>query len=153
MMRLTLDSNVLIYALFGGDPRHTRAVELIERASRADCVQTLQSYGECFRVLVHKHGLDAHSAAAQITRLRSLFAVTAATPDRLDVAMEAVARHHLSFWDAMLWATAKAADCRVILSEDGHDGRDLDGVILVNPFNPDNSRFVDLALPPLESAA
>ena len=63
-MRVTLDSNVLIYALFGGDRRQGRAVELIERASRADCVQTLQSYGECFRVLVHKHGLDARTAAA-----------------------------------------------------------------------------------------
>lgn len=151
-MRLTLDSNILIYALFGGDHRHKRAVELIERASRADCIQTLQSYGECFRVLVRKHGLDARSAAAQITRLRQLFAVTAATPDRLDVAMEAVAQHRLSFWDAMLWATAKAAGCRLILSEDGHDGRDLDGVVLVNPFNPDNGRFVDLALPPLGPA-
>jgi predicted nucleic acid-binding protein len=151
-MRLTLDSNILIYALFGGDHRHGRAVELIERASRADCIQTLQSYGECFRVLVHKHGLDARSAAAQIARLRLLFAVTAATADRLDVAMEAVARHRMSFWDAMLWATAKAAGCRLILSEDGHDGRDLDGVVLVNPFKPANSGFVDFALPPLGSA-
>jgi predicted nucleic acid-binding protein len=151
-MRLTLDSNVLIYALFGGDHRHGRAVELIERASRADCVQTLQSYGECFRVLVHKHGLDARSAATQITRLRSLFAVTCATPDCLDAAMEAVAAHTLSFWDAMLWATAKAAGCRLILSEDGDDGRDLDGVVLLNAFKLSNNRLVNLALPPLEPA-
>jgi predicted nucleic acid-binding protein len=150
-MRLTLDSNILIYALFGGDRRHARAVEMIERASRGDCVQTLQSYGECFRVLVHKQGLDARLAAAQITRLRSLFAVTAAQPDRLDVAMEAVARHGLSFWDAMLWATAKAAGCRLILSEDGQDGRDLDGVVLLNPFNPANAKLIDLALPPQEA--
>jgi predicted nucleic acid-binding protein len=150
-MRLTLDSNILIYALFGGDRRHARAVEMIERASRGDCVQTLQSYGECFRVLVHKRGLDARVAAAQIIRLRSLFTVTAAQPDRLDVAMEAVALHGLSFWDAMLWATAKAAGCRLILSEDGQDGRDLDGVVLLNPFNPANAKLIDLALPPQEA--
>jgi predicted nucleic acid-binding protein len=150
-MRLTLDSNILIYALFGGDRRHARAVEMIERASRGDCVQTLQSYGECFRVLVRKRGLDARVATAQILRLRSLFAVTAAQPDRLDVAMEAVALHGLSFWDAMLWATAKAAGCRLILSEDGQDGRDLDGVVLLNPFNPANAKLIDLALPPQEA--
>lgn len=150
-MRMTLDSNILIYALFGGDHRHGRAVELIERASRADCVQTLQSYGECFRVLVHKHGLDPRSAARQIARLRALFALTSATPDRLDAAMEAVAAHRMSFWDAMLWATAKAAGCRLILSEDGDDGRDLEGVILVNPFKQSNSGMVDVALPPLEA--
>lgn len=150
-MRITLNSNVLIYALFGGDRRHGRAVELIERALRCDCVQTLQSYGECFRVLVHKHGLEARAAAAQVTRLRSLFDVTAATPDRLDVAMAAVAQHRLSFWDAMLWATAKAAGCRLILSEDGQDRRDLEGVMLLNPFNPDNGDRIDLALPPLDA--
>ena len=61
--------------------------------------------------------------------------------------MEAVARHRLSFWDAMLWATAKAAGCRLILSEDGADGRDLEGVVQVNPFEPSNDRVVDLALP------
>ncbi|MGD9510520.1 MAG: PIN domain-containing protein [Geminicoccaceae bacterium] len=149
-MRLTLDSNILIYALFGGDRRHGRAVDVIDRASRADCIQTLQSYGECFRVLVHKHGLEARDAAAKVSQVRSLFQVTAATPDRLDVAMEAVARHRLSFWDAMLWATAKAAGCRLILSEDGADGRDLDGVVLLNPFDPGNDRALDLALPPLE---
>jgi predicted nucleic acid-binding protein len=150
-MRLTLDSNVLIYALFGGDRRHGRAVELIDRASCADCVQTLQSYGECFRVLVHKQGLDPRTAAAQLARLRALFGITAATPDRLDAAMEAVARYRLSFWDAMLWATAKAAGCRMILSEDGDDGRDL-GVVVVNPFKPSNDGLVDLALPPLDAA-
>ena len=150
-MRLTLDSNILIYALFAGDRRHGRAVDVIDRASRADCVQTLQSYGESFRVLVHKHGLDARAAAAKVNRVRSLFPVTAATPDCLDMAMEAVAQHRLSFWDALLWATAKAAGCRLILSEDGDDGRDLDGVVLINPFEPSNDRVLDLALPPLDA--
>jgi predicted nucleic acid-binding protein len=152
-MRLTLDSNVLIYALFGGDRRHAAAVEVVDRASRGDCVQTLQSYGECFRVLVHKRGLDARTVASQLAKIRSLFKVTAADPGRLDAAMQAVADHRLSFWDAMLWATAKAAGCRLILSEDGADGRNLDGVLLLNPFNPANAKLIDLALPPLEASA
>ena len=50
----------------------------------------------------------------------------------------------------MLWATAERAGCRLILTEDGHDGRDLEGVRFVNPFNPDNRDLIDLALPPLE---
>jgi predicted nucleic acid-binding protein len=62
-----------------------------------------------------------------------------------------VAQHRLAFRDAMLWATVKAAGCRFILSEDGQDGRDLDGVVQVNPFNPTNDRFVDLALSPLDA--
>ena len=37
------------------------------------------------------------------------------------------------------------------LSEVGDDGRDLDGVVLINPFEPSNDRVLDLALPPLDA--
>ena len=49
-MRMTLDSNVLVYALHDGDDRRARPLEIVRRASRGDCVQTLQSFGECFNV-------------------------------------------------------------------------------------------------------
>jgi predicted nucleic acid-binding protein len=49
-------------------------------------------------------------------------------------AMDAVVGHSFSFWDAMLWMTAKRAGCQLLLSEDGDDGRSLRGVTLVNPF-------------------
>ena len=32
----------------------------------------------------------------------------------------------------------------LILTEDGEDGRDLDGVIFVNPFEPSNDQAIDL---------
>lgn len=149
-MRLTLDSNIQIYALFGGNRRHARVVDVVDRASRGDCVQTVQSYGECFRVLVHKHGMGPRDAAEKLAGLRPLFAVTAAAPDHLDAAMAAVAEHRLSFWDAMLWATARAAGCRLLLTEDGQDGRDLGGVTFLDPFAATNDRLLDLALPRLE---
>src|SRR4051794_9153382 len=59
--------------------------------------------------------------------------------------------HHqqLSSWDAMLLAIATAAGCRLILSEDGQDGRDLDGVTQVDPVNAANAaRLPGLALLP-----
>jgi len=41
----------------------------------------------------------------------------------------------LPFWDALLWATAKAAGVSVVLSEDFQDGRELEGVQFRNPFS------------------
>jgi hypothetical protein len=38
----------------------------------------------------------------------------------------------------------------LILTEDGQDGRSLNGVTFVNPFNPANNSVLDKALPPLE---
>jgi predicted nucleic acid-binding protein len=49
-------------------------------------------------------------------------------------ALDAVADHDWSFWNAMIWATAKRAGCRLLISEDGQDGRTLGGVTIVNPF-------------------
>ncbi len=49
----------------------------------------------------------------------------------------------------MLWATARRAGCRLLLSEDFQDGRDLGGVLFLNPFDPANRRLLDLALPEL----
>lgn len=34
----------------------------------------------------------------------------------------------------MMWATAKRAGCRILVSKDGQDGRTLGGVTIVNPF-------------------
>jgi predicted nucleic acid-binding protein len=49
-------------------------------------------------------------------------------------ALGAVGRHRLSFWDALLWATARDAGVPVVISEDFQHGRELDGVRFVDPF-------------------
>ncbi len=51
--------------------------------------------------------------------------------------MDAVEEHRLSFWDAMLWATARQAGSSAIVSEDMQDGRRLSGVEFINPFAAD----------------
>ena len=87
---------------------------------------------------------------AQVERLKSRFMVEAAMPEDLDRAMWATRHHHFAFWDAMLWATARRAGCRLLISEDGHAGRSLEGVTFVNPVKTSHAKLLDLALPPLE---
>ncbi len=60
--------------------------------------------------------------------------------------MDAVTSHGLAFWDAMIWATAKYAGCRLLIGEDGHDGRTLGGVTTVNPFIAEPSPLLTEAL-------
>ena len=148
-MRVTFDSNVLLYTLSRDDPRHPAAAAFLARATRADCVQTLQSLAECFRVLTTKLRFEPRRARQEIDGFRTAFPVCTADVTDLDQAMDAVARHGLSFWDAMLWATASRAGCRMLFSEDLQDGRRLDDVLFVNPFAPGNRKLVDLALPEL----
>jgi predicted nucleic acid-binding protein len=98
-------------------------------------------------VITTKLRFDSRQAKREIDGFRFAFPVCAADEDDLDRAMRAVADHNLSFWDAMLWATARRAGCRLLLSEDFQDGRDLGGVLFVNPFDPANRKLIDLALP------
>lgn len=134
-MRFTIDTNILVYAAMRqSGPNHPAAVGLIRRAANHDCVVTLQALGELFRILTGKFKVPAAKAITDIHELRAAFPIVAADEVCLIDAMDAVAGHGLSFWDAMMWATAKRAGCQLLLSEDGQDGRQLGGVTLINPF-------------------
>jgi predicted nucleic acid-binding protein len=69
-------------------------------------------------VLTTKLRFDPRLARLEIDGFRTAFPVVTADESDLDGAMRAVGDHQLSFWDAMLWATAKRAGCRVLFSED-----------------------------------
>ncbi len=139
-MRFTLDANVLVYAADrDAGERHRVALDVVRRARHRDCVLTLQALAELFRALTgHKHRVAPERAAAIVQDWRDALPVVAADEASLTDAIDAVIHHSLSFWDAMLWATAKHHGCRyVLLSEDGQHGRAIGGVTLVNPFAGD----------------
>ena len=77
---------------------------------------------------------------------RNAMPVVAADETCLIDAMDAVADYQMAFWDAMIWATAKRAGCRLLVSEDGQDGRTLGGVSIINPFGPTPSPLLAQAL-------
>ncbi|HWK46355.1 MAG TPA: PIN domain-containing protein [Stellaceae bacterium] len=146
-MRFTFDTNVLVYALDSeAGERHRIAVDLVRRANGRDCIITLQALAELFRTLTSRKGMPAPQAAAHIQDWRDAMPIVAADEGCLADAMDAVAGHGWSFWDAMMWATAKRAGCRLLISEDGQDGRILGGVTVINPFAADPSPLLTEAL-------
>jgi predicted nucleic acid-binding protein len=146
-VRFSIDTNVLVYAAVKeSGPKHRTALDVLRRASSRDCVITLQALGEAFRILMVKYKVTAAAASARVNEWRAAMPVVAADESCLIDAMDAVIGHHLSFWDAMMWATAKHAGCSLLVSEDGHDGRLLGGVTLVNPFASPRSPLLVQAL-------
>ena len=77
-------------------------------------------------------------AEAQIVDWMELFPVARAGPASLLKAVKAVRLHRLSLWDAMLWATVREAGGKQLISEDFQNGRELEGVTFVNPFELDD---------------
>ena len=111
-MRASFDTNILVYAVDRAEERkHSLAVKVIGWASRADCIFTVQALGEIFNVVTRKTGLDLAEAEGFIDDWRSVFPVASATPDCLTSAIQAVHHHGLTYWDAMLWATARDTGC------------------------------------------
>ena len=149
--RFSLDTNILVYAVDrdAGDRREL-ALEIVDQAARGDCVLTLQALAEFFHATTRKRLLPAAQARALIGDWRSLFTIAVADANALSDAMDAVSEHRVSFWDAMLWATARRAGCSALVSEDLQDGRRLGGVEIVNPFSQDQTRRLQLLLNPRE---
>lgn len=149
-MRLTFDSSVLFYAADrDAGVKHVVAGDLLDRATAADCTLTLQSLAEFFSAVTRKGRRPVADAAGFITDWRTVFPVHAADEECLADAVDMVRRKVLSFWDALLWATARQAGCRLLLSEDMHDGQTLGGVTIVNPFASKNATLLATVLPPL----
>lgn len=138
-MRITLDTNILVYAADrDAGERHRIALDVVRRLRGRDCVLTLQALAELFRTLTGpKHRIDPPRAATIVAQWRDALPVVAADELSLMDAMDAVIHHGWSFWDAMIWATAKHHGCRYLITEDGQAGRTLGGVTLLNPFAAD----------------
>ena len=136
--RSSLDTNILVYAVDrDGGERHWLSVELVGRAARRDCVLTVQALAEFFHATTRKGLLEPSEAGRFVRDWLEVFEVASADGAALAEAMAAVDEHRFSFWDAMLWATARRAGCSVLVSEDMQHGRRLGGVEFVNPFAPD----------------
>ena len=134
--RFSLDANILFYAIDSNDPkRHGIAAEVVDRAaSEHDCLVALQAYGEFVAAATRKNKMTIEDAGAQVADWQTLFTTVYPAPGTLSQAIDAVAQHNLSFWDAMLWSVVKDAGVTVLLSEDLQDGRELAGVWFRDPF-------------------
>lgn len=134
--RFSLDSNILVYAVDRDADARRREVSLglMARAPRGDCILTLQSLTEFFSATTRKRLLSPGEASGFIGDWLEVFRVCPNAADDLVDAMRVLQVHSISFWDAMLWSTARRAGCAAIFSEDFQDGQVLHGVRFIDPF-------------------
>ncbi len=99
-------------------------------------VLSTQVLSEFFVVVTRKLAspLTVDEAAERVENLSRIWTVAEITPLVVIEAAGGVSRHQVSFWDALIWATAKLNQIQVILSEDFNHGHRLEGVAFTNPF-------------------
>ncbi|MFI0478658.1 MAG: PIN domain-containing protein [Candidatus Rhabdochlamydia sp.] len=133
--RLTLDTNILIYAIDrDAKDKHERAIAIIDQAIHLDCVLTFQALCEFYSAATRKNYATHEEASSFIKELTVVFPVITSSSKTLFLALKSMEGHSLSFWDSLLWATAKENSCSLIISEDFQDNFVLGGVRIKNPF-------------------
>ena len=133
--RSFFDTNVLIYADDKAAPAKQRqSLNLLAEHRRAKSgVVSLQVLQEYFVTVTKKLHVDAAIARRKVELLAELDVATLGVSDIL-AAVDLHRLHSFSFWEALILRAAKQAGCSVLLSEDMQDGREIDGVRIVNPF-------------------
>ena len=126
----------------GTRPHRSRAMRA------ASSVLLLQTLAEFSNVAIRKARITVEDIRTTVDAWRAVLPVQAADNSDLSAALEAVRAHRLAFWDAMLWASARRAGVRHLLTEDMQDGFTLQGVTFIDPFKRENDQLIDNVLPP-----
>ena len=133
--RCFIDTNILIYADSGDEPRKQRIAIALMRHLRMQRLGVLstQVLNEFIQVGLRKLGLPHKHLREQLRHYRQ-FELSVVTPETMELALDLHQGHALSYWDALILASAHIAGCAVLLTEDRGDGEVLAGVRLLNPF-------------------
>lgn len=135
-----VDTNVLAYQFDESDPvKQRRAGDVMRllwetRGGRLSH-QVLQE----FYVTVTRKLNPALPRDRAREEIRDLFAWQPVRPSEAlsEDAWHIEDRFGLSWWDSSIVASARSADCVILLTEDLQDGLDIDGLRIMNPFSPD----------------
>ncbi len=132
-----VDTNVLVYARDPSDgEKHQKAWRWVmdlwnSRAGRVS-YQVLHEY---YLTVTQRldPGLTKRLARADV---RSLMTWRPVPLDSmvLDGAWTVQDRYGFSFWDSLVVSAARQCRSTLLLTEDLHDGQDLDGLMVINPF-------------------
>lgn len=147
-MRIALDTNILAYAEgVNGSAMQQRALDLLGRLPRHEVGLPVQVLGELFNVLTRKASRPREAARDIILSWRDTFALLDTSATVLLSAADLAADHKLVIWDAVILSAAAESGCRLLLSQDLHEGFTWRGVTVTDPFastiHPSLARLLD----------
>lgn len=131
-----LDTNILLYSISSAPDEARKkqiAIELLERDGGSLSVQVLQEfYVQATRA--SRPDRLPHDIAAGLIEAWTRFPVQETTVSMVKHALSIRSLSNFSYWDSAIIAAACAQGCREIFSEDMAHGRQIEGVVVVNPF-------------------
>ena len=134
-MSVFFDTNVLVYCTDSLSPaKQTIARRLVAEAGvQGAAVTSTQVLIELFNVLTRKQKIPAESAQALVLAY-SHWPIVHSDLALVQAAMQMVAQHRFSIWDAMVIEAALHAQAHTLYTEDLAHGQQFGAVTVVNPF-------------------
>jgi predicted nucleic acid-binding protein len=133
------DTNVLLYAVSREPSEQTKARRANEILDGRDVVLSVQVLQEFYVQATRESRRDplSHEQATALVESFLRFPVVEATAELVLAAMATRHRFGISYWDAAILESARAAGCDVVWSEDLDHGTDYGGILVEDPFGED----------------
>ncbi len=133
---IALDTNILAYAEQKNDHlgRHKKANVLMEKLTTGGHIIPVQVFAEFINACRKKQLLNVAAAAAKVGFYAEVFETPNTQIGDLQLAAQLIEQFNFQFFDAVIVAVARRSGASIFLSEDMHDGLEIDGLRIVNPF-------------------
>lgn len=133
-----IDTNILVYAYDRSEPvKQAKALEILDALAREGSgMLSPQILSEFFTVVTKKipAPMSIEQGYTSLNNFIQFWDVVDLTGAVVLEAARGVKDHYLSFWDALVWATARMNQIPAVLSEDFSHNSVLDGVRFIDPF-------------------
>ncbi len=135
MSKIFIDTNILVYCMDHHDSAKQKASRLLLQTLGNDHsgVISTQVMQEFFVVGTKKLAADP-LLVKDILHSFENFETVIVTPEIIKEAIDCSIINRLSFWDALIVATADSAKCERIWTEDLNHGQVIRGVKIENPL-------------------
>lgn len=136
--KVLIDTNILVYAYdLSESEKQQKSLTVLDRLVVLDsAVVSSQVLSEFFTTVTRKipEPLTLEDAEKRLTHFCQIWSVLQVNEMIIFEAIRGVKAHKLSYWDALIWATARLNQVRTILSEDFSHDSYVEGVRFVNPL-------------------
>lgn len=141
---IALDTNILVYTEDRVDKlgRRKLALDMMEKLTAGGHIIPCQVFAEFINASARKKLLPLEMAAAKVQLYSDVFETPSTTFQDLIDATKYSGGYNLQYFDALIIAVASRAGAVILLSEDMHDGLEIAGLKIVNPFAAANETLL-----------
>lgn len=127
-------ATILVYAYSIDEQRKQKIVDELLNKHDAIIIST-QTVNEFINVTLKKKMLNRAQIDSVVEELFSVFSVELINKNIITKALGLASKYHYTHYDSLMLASALAAGCSIIYSEDMHSDQVIENTLkLINPF-------------------